>query len=39
VTDRGLVLREVAPGLTPADVQRVTEPLLHIPDDLRVMKG
>ena len=37
VTDRGLRLREVASGLTPADVQRVTEPTLHVAEDLKVM--
>jgi 3-oxoacid CoA-transferase subunit B len=30
VTPRGLVLREVSPGLTPEDVQSVTEPELFI---------
>ena len=29
VTPRGLLLREVAPGLTPDDVQKATEPTLH----------
>ena len=33
----GLVLREVAPGVTPADVQRVTEPHLHVAPDLKTM--
>lgn len=37
VTDRGLALREVAEGLTPADVQRVTEPPLHVAEDLKIM--
>jgi len=33
VTRRGLVLHEVAPGIAPEDVQKVTEPvLLHAPD-------
>jgi len=31
VTPKGLVLREVAPGLTPEDVQSVTEPKLIVP--------
>jgi acyl CoA:acetate/3-ketoacid CoA transferase beta subunit len=31
VTPKGLVLREVAPGLTPEDVQFVTEPRLIVP--------
>ncbi|MCR4393056.1 MAG: 3-oxoacid CoA-transferase subunit B [Dehalococcoidales bacterium] len=37
VTPEGLVLREVAPGLTPEDVQSVTEPKLIIAPDLREM--
>ncbi len=33
VTPKGLVLREVAPGVTPTEVQKVTEPtLLRAPD-------
>jgi 3-oxoacid CoA-transferase subunit B len=35
VTPEGLVLREVAPGTTPQDVQRLTEPTLLIPHDLK----
>jgi 3-oxoacid CoA-transferase B subunit len=35
VTPEGLVLREVAPGLTPADVQSVTEAKLIIPQDVK----
>ncbi|MCU1420423.1 MAG: scoB2, partial [Microbacteriaceae bacterium] len=35
VTPDGLVLREVAPGLTPADVQAVTDAPLTIADDVR----
>ena len=35
VTPTGLILREVAPGVTPADVQRVTEPRLEIAPDLK----
>src|ERR1019366_6385091 len=30
VTPKGLVLREVAPGLTPEDVQKATEPTLRL---------
>jgi 3-oxoacid CoA-transferase B subunit len=30
VTDRGLVLKEVAPGWTPAEVQSMTEPTLIV---------
>jgi 3-oxoacid CoA-transferase subunit B len=37
VTPQGLVLREVAPGLTPEDVQRVTEPVLSMAADLKTM--
>jgi 3-oxoacid CoA-transferase subunit B len=37
VTRDNLVLREVAPGLTPADVQRVTEATLRIPEDVRTI--
>jgi 3-oxoacid CoA-transferase subunit B len=32
VTPRGLVLREVAPGVTAADVQAATEPTLLVPE-------
>jgi 3-oxoacid CoA-transferase B subunit len=35
VTEKGLVLREVAPGLTAEDVQSVTEPKLIISPDLK----
>jgi 3-oxoacid CoA-transferase subunit B len=35
VTPEGLVLREVAPGLTAQDVQKVTEPRLRVSADLR----
>jgi 3-oxoacid CoA-transferase B subunit len=37
VTPQGLVLREVAPGVTPGDVQKLTEPVLHVAADLRTM--
>jgi acyl CoA:acetate/3-ketoacid CoA transferase beta subunit len=33
VTDRGLVLKEVAPGWTPEEVQSLTEPTLIIDPD------
>ena len=35
VTPEGLVLEEIAPGLTPEDVQSVTEPELIISNDLK----
>jgi len=35
VTKEGLLLREVAPGLTPEDIQSVTEPRLIISPDLK----
>jgi 3-oxoacid CoA-transferase subunit B len=37
VTREGLVVREVAPGLTPADVQRCTEATLRIPPDVKTI--
>jgi 3-oxoacid CoA-transferase len=37
VTPGGLVLREIASGVTPADVQRLTEPPLAIAPDLKAM--
>ena len=37
VTPQGLVLREVAPGVTPEQVQGVTEPRLRIAPDLRTI--
>jgi len=37
VTPKGLVLREVAPGVSPDDVQKVTEPRLTPAADLKVM--
>jgi 3-oxoacid CoA-transferase subunit B len=39
VTPEGLVLEEVAPGLTPEDVQRATEPKLQISPALKVMES
>jgi 3-oxoacid CoA-transferase subunit B len=38
VTPDGLVLREVAPGVSARDVQQRTEPTLKVPSDLAVMK-
>jgi 3-oxoacid CoA-transferase B subunit len=37
VTPKGLLLREVAPSVTPDAVQKVTEPLLLRAPDLRTM--
>ena len=37
VTPQGLVLREVAPGVTPEQVQGVTEPRLRIAPDLKTI--
>jgi 3-oxoacid CoA-transferase subunit B len=37
VTPQGLVLKEVAPGWTAAEVQELTEPRLIIPPDLKEM--
>jgi 3-oxoacid CoA-transferase subunit B len=39
VTPDGLVLEEIAPGLTPEDVQKATEPKLIVSPKLRVMEG
>jgi len=39
VTERGLVLEEVAPGLTAEDVQRVTEATLVVSEGLKVMES
>ncbi len=39
VTPRGLVLEEIAPALTPEDVQKVTEPKLIISPNLKTMEG
>lgn len=38
ITPKGMVLKEVAPGLTAADVQSVTEPKLIIAPDLKEME-
>jgi 3-oxoacid CoA-transferase B subunit len=38
VTERGLVLKEVAPGITAEDVQSVTEPQLIISPELKEMQ-
>jgi 3-oxoacid CoA-transferase subunit B len=35
VTPKGLLLKEIAPGLTPEDIQAVTEPKLIISPDLK----
>jgi len=37
VTPQGLLLSEVAPGVTPADVQKLTEPTLHVASNLKTM--
>ena len=37
VTPEGLVLREVAPGVTPETIQKATEPELRIAEDLHAM--
>ncbi|MBZ5573700.1 MAG: CoA transferase subunit B [Acidobacteriia bacterium] len=39
VTPKGLVLEEVAPGLTADDVQRATEPRLIVSPSLKTMEG
>jgi 3-oxoacid CoA-transferase subunit B len=38
VTPEGLLLREVAPGVTPEDVEKVTEPRLRIAPGLKTMR-
>ncbi len=35
VTPAGLVLKEIAPGLTPDEIQEVTEPPLIIASDIK----
>jgi 3-oxoacid CoA-transferase subunit B len=37
VTPKGLLLREVAPGVTPEDVQKVTEPALQRAPDVKTI--
>jgi len=37
VTDDGLLLRELAPGITAEDVQAKTEPKIIVPDDVRTL--
>ena len=37
VTPKGLVLREIAPGVTPEDVQKLTEPKLLRSPELKTM--
>jgi 3-oxoacid CoA-transferase subunit B len=38
ITPQGLVLREVAPGVSPEAVQKVTEPALRLVPDMKVMQ-
>ena len=38
ITEKGMVLQEIAPGWTPEEIQEVTEPTLIIPDDLKEME-
>ncbi|MBI4455341.1 MAG: CoA transferase subunit B [Acidobacteria bacterium] len=38
VTRKGLVLREVAPGVATDDVKKMTEASLHVADDIKVMR-
>ena len=37
VEAQGLLLREVAPGFTPEEIQAVTEPILNISPELKEM--
>ena len=39
VTPAGLVLRELAPGVSPEAMQKVTEPKLQLAPDMKVMAG
>jgi 3-oxoacid CoA-transferase subunit B len=39
ITPQGLVLREVAPGVSPEAVQKVTEPALRLAPDIKVMQS
>jgi 3-oxoacid CoA-transferase subunit B len=38
VTPEGLILREVAPGVSAREIQERTEPTLKVPSDLAEMK-
>jgi 3-oxoacid CoA-transferase subunit B len=38
VTPSGLLLKEIAPGLTPEDVQKATEPILTVSPKLKTME-
>jgi len=38
VTNRGLVLREAVPGVTPEDIQALTEPALIVAEDFKEMQ-
>jgi 3-oxoacid CoA-transferase subunit B len=38
VTSEGLILREVAPGVSAREIQERTEPTLKVPSDLAEMK-
>jgi len=38
VTDRGLVLKEIRPGITIDDVQRLTEPTLIVEGNVKTME-
>ena len=37
ITPQGLLLREVAPGVSPEALQKVTEPMLRLAPDMKVM--
>ena len=37
VTEDGLVLRELAPGVSAEDVQKLTEPKIIVPDEVGVI--
>jgi acyl CoA:acetate/3-ketoacid CoA transferase beta subunit len=39
ITPQGLLLREIAPGFSPEDVQKETAPTLLIAPDLKPMLG
>jgi len=39
VTAQGLLLTEVAPGVAPADVQKLTEPTLRVAPNLKTMRA